>query len=116
MKIIRGDTKDLKFQRKNANTGEIITDIPDNMYFTVKKSYKLVEFVFQKRLSDNTITYNEDDNYYYITIESTDTDNLPFGDYDYDIEVIENNKKKTIAIGTITIDKEVTYAVNEVNE
>lgn len=113
MNFTRGDTYDFKFQRKNKKTKEVITEKPDNMYFTVKVNDTVDDFIFQKKLSNNTITYDEETYYYSITIESTDTDNLPYGIYYYDIEVITGTKVKTIAKGSISIESEITFASNE---
>lgn len=113
IEITRGDHKSYKFLRKTKD-GEIITEKPQKMYFTVKKSFYQSEFLFQKRL-DEGITYTEQDYYYHFEIKPEDTDGLNFGDdYVFDIEIIEQNgKKKTIAKGKIKITEEVTFAENE---
>lgn len=113
MEIIRGDTKELKFQRRKKIDNQVITTKPDKMYFTVKYSYESKEPVLQKTL-DNGITFNAEDNYYYMTINPEDTDKLQFRDYVYDLEIIVGNKKTTLAIGDFKISKEVTHANNEV--
>lgn len=113
IEIIRGDTKKLKFQRKST-TNEVITEKPDKMYFTVKKDYYSKNIIIQKTL-DKDIIYKEDDNYYYLTIEPFDTNELNYGnDYVFDIEVITGDNVKTIAKGNFIIEKEVTFAENEV--
>lgn len=112
IEIIRGDTKTLKFQRK-SKAGELITEKPDKMFFTVKKGCYTKDYLFQKRL-DTDISYNEDDNYYRFTIEPSDTDELDYGDYVFDIEIITGEVVKTIAKGTLKILEEVTFAENEV--
>ena len=48
IEITRGDHKSYKFLRKTKD-GEIITEKPQKMYFTVKKSFYQSEFLFQKR-------------------------------------------------------------------
>lgn len=111
--ITRGDTKSFKFQRRKKGTGEVITQKADKAFFTVKTSVYSKNYLFQKRL-DNGISYNEQDNYYRFTIEPSDTDELDFDDYVFDIEVIANNRKKTISKGTLTVTTEVTDAGNEV--
>lgn len=112
MNMTRGDTYEFKFQRKNQNK-EVITEKPDKMYFTVKENYYLKDFLFQKRLEDNSITYDEETNYYMLTINPEDTNNLSYKDYVYDIEIIDGDKVKTIAKGTLKITEEVTFAKNE---
>lgn len=117
MNIIRGDTKHLKFKRVDKNTKEIIKEVPEKMYFTVKYGYNMDDFLIQKTLK-NGITYNEDDGYFYMTIESYETDNLPYTENGnqlvFDIEIINNGDKTTIARGNINIEHEVTFASNEV--
>ena len=112
IEIIRGDTKSLKFQRRTTNN-EVIAEKPDKMFFTVKKGCYTKDYLFQKRL-DTNISYDEDDNYYRFTIEPSDTDELDYDDYVFDIEIIKNDIKKTIAKGTFKVESEVTFAENEV--
>ncbi len=112
IKLTRGDTKRIKFQRK-TRTGEVITKKPGKMYFTVKENYYTTEAVLQKKL-DEGITYSEEDNFYYITIEPSDTDGLKYDKYVFDIEVIDGDDKKTILKGVFVIEEEVTFAENEV--
>lgn len=112
IEIIRGDTKTLKFQRRTTNN-EVITKKPDKLYFTVKTGYYSKDYLFQKRL-DTDIAYKEEDNYYYFTINPSDTDELDYDDYVFDIEIIKNDIKKTIAKGTFKVESEVTFAENEV--
>lgn len=113
LQIIRGDTKFYKFQRKRKHDGSVITELPDKMYFTIKYDYNIDDVILQKTL-DNGIEYNEEESYYYITINPEDTNNLPYGKYVYDIEIIKNGIKQTISIGEILIANEVTFYENEV--
>ena len=114
MEIIRGDTKYFKFQRKRKHDKEIIETLPEKLYFTIKYSNNAEDFVIQKTL-ENGIEYNKNDKYYYIKIKPDDTDNLSYGKYYYDIEVIkENEYKQTIAFGDLEITGEITFAKNEV--
>ncbi len=112
IELIRGDTLDLKFQRKLSNN-EVITEVPDKMYFTVKSSYYDEDYLFQKRLEDGSITFNSKDNYYYFTIEPEDTNDLNYSTYVYDIEIIKDGIVKTILKGKLKIKEEVTFALNE---
>ena len=114
LELIRGDTLNLKFQRKDE-FDEIIKEKPDKMYFTVKSSYYSKEVVFQKSLNDGSIIYNEEDSCYYTTINPEDTKDLKYGDdYVFDIEIITGDTVKTIAKGILEIQEEVTFAENEV--
>ena len=113
MNLIRGDTLNLKFKRIDRN-GEVIKEKPEKLFFTVKNSYYDKDYLFQKSLEKGTISYDENDNYYRFTIEPEDTNNLIFGKYVYDIEVVNLDIVKTIAKGTLEIEEEVTFAENEV--
>lgn len=111
IELIRGDTLPLKFQRKLVDNS-VVTEKPDKMFFTVKTDYFNEEYLFQKRL-DESIVYNEQDNYYYLTIEPEDTDNLSYGKYVFDIEIIKDGDVKTILKGKLKITQEVTFTSNE---
>ncbi|MCI8575633.1 MAG: hypothetical protein HFI09_04100 [Bacilli bacterium] len=113
IEFIRGDTYSFKFQRKLKND-EVISERPDQVFFSVKESYDDEECLFQKRLSNNTIIYDETDNYYYITIDSEDTCNLDCESYVFDIEVIKDNVVKTLVVGRLRLLIEVTHKRNEV--
>ena len=109
MEIVRGDTKALKFQRKMD--GEPILIKADKVYFTVKKSTRDKEALFQKTITDMSF---DSEGVYHFIIEPDDTNNLSYGDYVYDLEVIIGNYKKTISIGIFEIESEVTFPRNEV--
>ena len=112
MKIRRGDYKLFKFQRKNKKK-EIITDLPNKMYFTVKENEYKEKALFQKTL-ENGITYTTNDNYYHIEILPEDTDNLAYGNYKYDIEIIyDSTKRKTLIVDELEITEEITHKNNE---
>ena len=115
MEIIRGDTKYFKFQRHYCD-GEVITELPIKMYCTLKYDTNMEDFIFQKTLN-NGIKFNDVDNYYYVKLNSEDTDNLPYTDektnYYMDVEVITNDYKRTIIREPIKILSEVTHARNE---
>lgn len=107
---IRGDTRNYRFQRLNAD-GTPITTRPDKIYFTVKKKDTDKDVVFQKTIDDMTI---DDDGTYHFTVEPTDTNGLKYMTYVFDIEVITDGVKTTIAKGGFTVESEVTFVENEV--
>lgn len=122
MQFRRGDTFRFKFQRLDIEKQVLTqTNSPAQIYFTVKYNTHQTNVCFQKTLiedseaSNNTITFDSTDNYYHIIIEPEDTNNLPFGNYIYDIEVITDNYKKTVSVGILTLLEEVTFASNEMN-
>lgn len=102
----RGDTYALKFQRKDIND-EVIRDKAEKVWFTVKQNYNTKKVAFQKTLEAG-ITFTNEDSYYHIIIESSDTRNLRFGNYVYDVQVMNGDVVKTIAIGKLKLLKEVT--------
>lgn len=114
--VRRGTNKKIKFQRRGKD-GTVITDKPDEVYFTVKKDCCYSEALFQKKLTDNEITFSSEDNYYRLELFPEDTEELGFGDYQYDIKIIYTidgvQKKKTIIVDQFKIERVVTYAINE---
>lgn len=105
----RGDTRSYCFQRKDAN-GNVITDTPDSLYFTVKTSFNIRAFVLQKTLEDMTM---DEDGTYHFTIEPEDTENLDYGAYAFDIQVTQDGIVATIAKGRFILTEEATWASNE---
>ncbi len=108
LKVIRGDTSKFKFSRKD-NQGNTITHIANNIYFSVKENCNTNKLVIQKTIEDMTF----DNGVYTFTIDGADTDELYYGSYKYDLEVIEDDYKQTISIGDFIIEEEVTFTSNE---
>lgn len=108
MELVRGDTAKFKFRRYNAD-GNVIGTIADEIYFTVKVNSYTQECVLQKKLEDMTF---DEDYYYHITINPEDTDELDYGTYRYDIEVVQDGNKTT-TVGELILKEEVTFASNE---
>lgn len=106
IKFIRGDTYGFKFQRKDWNN-EVISDIADSMYFTVKKNHNTKDIILQKNL-DEGITFDEEF-FYHVLINSIDTRELKYGTYVYDIQVMVGNIVTTIAKGDFVLETEVTF-------
>lgn len=107
--IRRGDTKFLKFQRKDSEGNPIIESI-DKAYFTVK-NYSLPEdFIFQKTLADMDI---DEEGFYHFRIDPEDTNKMLFSTYRYDLQIEIGAIKRTIAFGNFIVKEEVTFAGNE---
>lgn len=113
MEIIRGDNKTFKFQRKDQN-GNVILTKPDEVYFTVKKCCAMEAALIQKTLKSETISFDAVSGWYSFELLPKDTDNLTYGEYGFDIEIIVGNKKKTILVDTLVVKEEVTHACNEI--
>lgn len=109
LKQTRGDTAGYNFQRKNAQN-VVITTEPQALYFTVKERWTDKSFLLQKRMNEMTM---DADGTWHFTIQSFDTDNLPYGDYVYDVEAIDNDAVQTIAKGKFTLTVEATWKINQ---
>jgi hypothetical protein len=111
IQIIRGDTAKYKFQRIDSEG--VITTRPRHLYFTVKETANKKAVVFQKTIDDMTL---DEDGTWHFTIEPEDTNGKQYGDYVFDIEVINMNAiKSTVAYGVFKIKPEVTWVENEVS-
>lgn len=111
MRQTRGDTVKYHFQRIDKD-GNPITIMPDKIYFTVKKCFSDKNVIFQKTIDDMQIDVEE--GLYHFTVEPEDTNDLKYGTYVYDIEVITDAVKTTISKGEFILEPEVTFAENEV--
>lgn len=107
--MVRGDSKAYKFQRKDRE-GNILTDTPTTLFFTVKTSFKTQEYVLQKNLENMYITQ---DGYWHFVLNPQDTEDLPYGKYCWDIQVVQDGFKTTIARGHLELTNESTWEVNE---
>lgn len=109
IEIIRGDTCPFSFKRRDKNN-DVITEPADKLYFTIKQSYQTDEVLIQKTIDDMSF----DDGTYRFVIEPEDTNDMEYGIYVFDIEVITDEYKQTIARGQIRISEEVTFQEDEV--
>lgn len=108
----RGDIRHVSFSITN-NLGEVADVDFEDIYFTVKESFTRDNYLFQKKLSDGSIT-KEDDNYWF-TIQPEDTDNLQQNKtYVFDIELVnEADEIKQTFTGELKITNEATHHRNE---
>jgi hypothetical protein len=111
IKMCRGDIFSFSFDIKIDGTKT--TEPMDDIYMTVKRTYLEQSYIFQKRLSDGSIV-SDGSGTYTIQIEPEDTNNLTFGTYDFDIELVKLPSIKRTFNGKLILDKESTYATNEV--
>ena len=98
IKLTRGDTARLTVPITNlANTGEYTMESGDILYFTVKKTAKDSDFLFQKSVTGSNS----------IHIKPEDTADLSFGKYKYDVQL-------TTATGDVyTVIEPSTFEVME---
>lgn len=109
----RGDLRTIAFQICDNPEDVTIIDFTQ-IYMTCKKTNREKTPLFQKSLSGGTIIKTGDGSYQF-NIEPEDTNNLQYGEYSFDIEIINDNPriKQTFA-GTLNLTPEVTWAENEV--
>ena len=98
IKLTRGDTARLTVPIINlANNGEYTMESGDILYFTVKKTAKDIDFLFQKSVTGSNL----------IHIRPEDTADLSFGKYKYDVQL-------TTATGDVyTVIEPSTFEVME---
>jgi len=111
IEFARGDSYERGFILKNKATQAPIQTIWEDVYFTVKKYSTDSEPKFQKKLSDGGITA-DGDGHFTLRIAPEDTNGLPFGTYDCDIEFKLREYKRTF-YGQLVLTKEVTHVNNE---
>lgn len=107
----RGDIRHVSFSVTDL-AGDP-TDISfDDIYFTVKESFSRNNFLFQKKLSANSIHKEGDE--YWLTIRPEDTDDLQFKTYVFDIELVsEADEIKQTFTGELELTEEATHHRNE---
>ena len=108
----RGDIRSLTIAIRDHD-GEITEIEFDDIFFTVKTVYQNKEFIFQKKLSNGTIEKLEDGTYF-LSIMPEDTNDLQFGQYSFDIEILKGTTIKQTTVGRLCLTPEVTYQINEV--
>lgn len=112
----RGDTIKISFGIKISGTEFVMTDT-DRLFFTIKKTIKDEDFLFQYTFG-NGITYDSDNKKYKVLIPSSDTKTLDMGkSYSFDIELVrdfdETKDTTTLCIGELSMTDEVTRSGNE---
>ena len=107
----RGDSYEQGFVLKNKSSASPVEEAFDEVYFTVKKLWSNRDYKIQKRLSTGGITY-DGEGHYTLRIAPEDTNDLGFGEYDFDIEFVKGSYKKTFC-GKFILSKEVTHQSNE---
>ena len=115
MRIImpRGDLYPVRFQIYETETELTSIDFTQ-IYMTCKRNNKERTPLFQKSLSAGSIEKIADGDYMFY-IEPEDTNNLQFGEYTFDIELINDDPRiKQTMTGTLRLAEETTWAENEV--
>lgn len=112
--INRGTTLKLKAQRKDLD-GQPILTIAEEIYFVVKKRWTDKEPLIIKDLNDMTF---DEEGYYHFTIDPTDTENIPYGQYVWDFTPVndDNAYRFKPAHGYFIIGNSAGWIVNETEE
>lgn len=110
IEFTRGDTQFLKFELKDLEGNKLELAEGENLYFTVKQNQHSKKILIQKKYP-SSIEYT--DGYFYFTLNSSDTADLAYGSYQYDIELKSGNFVKTLGLGTITLTEEITHRRDE---
>ena len=88
------------------------TTVCDYAYFSVKKRYTDRDVIFQKKLSDGSILFDGAGTYT-VMILPEDTEDLEFGVYEFDVEVVKTDSYKRTFTGTLELTREITHRNNE---
>ena len=100
--LTRGDSLSFNITFEDAEIA------PDNIIFTVKDNVNSTSAVITKSLSAGTITRTTDEGFVYnIYLPYTDTDDLKYLNYIYQIEVIFGADHETCVEGKLIITPEV---------
>ena len=111
----RGDTIKIRFSIKMSGVDYEVQP-NDRLYFTIKRSYKDESYLKQYSYGDG-ITYDQSTKKYTLIIPSSDTSELDFKTYYFDIELVRdfNNTKdtSTLILGELEMTEEITRRENE---
>ena len=105
MYMVRGDTKAFAFEVEGLDQEF------ESVKFSCKKKYSDKGYIFQKTLGDGISEVK--DGKYIVRIAPEDTEDLPIGDYLYDLEIRANGDVFTILRGKLKIVYDVTREEEE---
>lgn len=100
IELTRGDTLYLEIHIEDDEGNDYIPTQKDSLVFTVKKNVYQNEPLIQKNVYNGVLT-----------IEHSDTQQLPYGEYVYDVQLTQANGDVTTVIkpSKFVIDYEVNY-------
>jgi hypothetical protein len=104
--LTRGDSAAITITCEDQDGDDRDFQVGDTVYFTVKKSTRTAEKVFQK-----VITSFTPDGEAVAEIIPSDTSSLHYGTYYYDIQLttVEGKKITLIPVSEFEVEEEVTY-------
>jgi len=112
LEFTRGDSQNLILDLVDGSGNKINLGNEEMIYMTVKRNSRDEDYIFQKKLGDGI--EKREDGKYIVKILPSDTNNLDYGSYGYDIELKSDSIVKTLGIYTLTLTEEYTHARNEV--
>lgn len=111
IRMPRGDIRPVRFVINNPD--KTVTDIDfTEIYFTVKKTGRVRDYKFQKRLTTGGIVKIGSGNYE-VRIEPADTNAMEFGNYRFDIQLMFEDELKETFVGDFVLTEEITSEENE---
>jgi hypothetical protein len=98
VKMVRGDTGSVELNLTDENGNAIMPDAYTAI-FSLKKNIDDVAYIMQKQFVNGKVEFTH-----------ADTNNLPYGQYVYDVqvEILQDNSIHTIGANTFTIAPDVT--------
>lgn len=116
IEMYQGDTKRVSFT-VTIDDEPYIPELEDRIFFTVKNmDYDPLNALIKKSYPEN-INFIEDTNEFELTIESSESEKLCPGTYQFDIKfkfVGINEVDKTGIVGNLIINSNVTRRVDEI--
>lgn len=99
IKLTRGDSGFFTISLTNAKGKPYVPQEGDSLRFAMGKTYGVTNALVLKQIPMDTMT---------LEIEPSDTKELPFAKYKYDIELTDaQGHVTTVILGEFTVDKEV---------
>lgn len=107
LKFIRGDSCPLKFKINDVEENTVLKTSLQSLYLTCRESNsKYSEIIFQKDIDD----FDYENDYYFISIKSKDTRELPYGTYNFDIQAtFADGEVQTLKGEFILTDEDTIY-------
>lgn len=94
---IRGDSGSIDVNLRDSSGNAYALQAGDSATFSVKEDYDSEKYVLQKSVQDGKIK-----------LDPADTADLQPGVYVYDIQTVINGAVDTVAVGTYTLQPDVT--------
>lgn len=105
----RGDTIQLEWQRIDTD-GNVITTAPSEMWLTVSPDWDSPVVLIQKSLTQMTM---DEEGFWHVTIQGSETEPLPYGTYVFDIEVTAQGITTTICKDQLVLTEESTWSTKK---